>query len=239
MCKRPAATGKKSAKAYFGLALLGLFLILGCDQQKSSAPPDTASPTIQTVVTKGVIAAVGDSLTAGYGLDESEAYPALLEKRLQAAGYDFKVINAGISGETTSGTRSRINWVLKLNPDIVILETGANDGLRGIDPVLVKKNLTAIIAALKAAEVTVILAGMQMVYNLGPKYRRAFNNVYPAVARTHGLILMPFFLKDVAGIPNLNQTDGIHPTPDGYHKIVDNIWPYVLNAIKRNNTKKI
>ena len=129
------------------------------------------------------IVAVGDSLTAGYGLDESESYPVLLEKKLQAAGYNYKVVNAGVSGETSSGTLSRMQWILTLKPDIVILETGANDGLRGIDPKLIEKNLREILQILKEREVVVLLAGMKMVWNLGPIYVASFNGIYPQLAK--------------------------------------------------------
>lgn len=209
-----------------------LLLMMGCDQQQpQQQAPKASAPNAPA----GVILAVGDSLTAGYGLDPDKAYPALLEKRLAKAGYHFKVINAGISGETSSGTRSRLSWTMSLKPDIVILETGANDGLRGIDPALIEANLTAIIEELKANGVIVVLAGMQMVYNLGLNYRRAFNGVYPAVARAQDVILMPFFLKDVAGVSKLNLSDGIHPNAKGYKKVVGNLWPYVIDAINQKN----
>jgi acyl-CoA thioesterase-1 len=182
---------------------------------------------------KGTIVAVGDSLTAGLGVDEEEAYPARLEKKLRAAGYDWKVVNAGISGETSSGTLSRINWVMKLRPDIVILETGANDGLRGIDPAVTRKNIDETIRILQQQNVTVVLAGMRMVRNLGQEFTKGFADLYPALARKHGLILVPFFLKGVAGDPSLNQPDGIHPTAEGYRIVTENIYPFAQQAIDR------
>jgi len=174
---------------------------------------------------------VGDSLTAGLGVNEEDAYPAQLEKKLRAAGYDWKVVNAGISGETSSGTLSRINWVMKLRPDIVILETGANDGLRGIDPALTRKNIDETIRILKQRNVTVVLAGMQMVRNLGREFTQGFADIYPSLARKHGLILVPFFLQGVAGDPSLNQPDGIHPTAEGYRIITESVYPYARKAI--------
>lgn len=212
--------------------LLFMMVCSGCEkqsipEQKTEKPSETGP-----VHYEGTIAAVGDSLTEGYGLEEENAYPVFLEKKLRESGYPFRVINAGISGETSSGTLSRIQWILTLKPDIVILETGANDGLRGIDPAVTGKNLDQIIRILKENRVVVILAGMQMVQNLGMEYTGAFAAVYPAVAQKHGVILIPFFLQGVAGDPRLNQADGIHPTPEGYGIVTENMYPYVLKAIK-------
>ncbi|HSO10572.1 MAG TPA: arylesterase [Desulfoprunum sp.] len=177
------------------------------------------------------IAAVGDSLTAGYGVAESEAYPALLETKLQSAGLDVRVVNAGVSGETTSGTLARLDWVMTLAPDIVILETGANDGLRGLDPAMVRDNLRQIVDILQGKDIVVVLAGMKMVWNLGPAYTGEFNRIYPDLAAEKELIFMPFFLQGVATDPALNLDDGIHPNPAGYRIIADNILPFVREAI--------
>ncbi len=184
----------------------------------------------------GIIAAVGDSLTEGLGVDEEFAYPALLEKKLQDAGYRYRVINAGISGETSSATLARIKWILTLKPDIVILVIGANDGFRGIDPELIKTNILTIIRALKEKNVTVLLGGMQMAQNLGKEYISAFENIYPLVAREENVGLIPFFLTGVAANPKLNQADGIHPTAEGYRVVADHIFPYVIEAIKAHKT---
>jgi acyl-CoA thioesterase-1 len=181
----------------------------------------------------GIIVAFGDSLTAGAGVAENEAYPAQLERKLNADGHHYKVINAGVSGETSSGALSRIKWVLTMKPDIVILETGANDGLRGVNPELTRNNLDAIVAALKEHGVVVVLAGMRMASNLGREYTEKFAAMYPFVAAKHQVILMPFFLAGVAGDPNLNQQDGIHPTAKGYEIVTANIYPYVVNAVKQ------
>jgi acyl-CoA thioesterase-1 len=207
--------------------ILALCLFAGSASQSDAAPfPEPRS--------KGTIVAVGDSLTAGLGVNEGEAYPARLEKKLRQAGYDWKVVNAGISGETSSGTLSRIAWVMKLRPDIVILETGANDGLRGIDPAVTRKNIDETVRILKRQNVIVVLAGMRMVTNLGRKFTQEFSGIYPSLARKHGLILMPFFLQGVAGKPSLNQPDGIHPTAEGYRIIMENIYPFARQAIERN-----
>jgi len=181
---------------------------------------------------EGTIVAFGNSLTEGFLVDEEQAYPAQLEKKLQANGYNYKVVNSGISGETSSGALSRVNWVLKLKPDIVILETGANDGFRGISPELVEKNISETIRILKERGVRVVLAGMQMLRNLGGEYTTAFGKIYPSVAEKQGVILAPFFLEGIAGDPKLNQADSIHPTAEGYKIVVENLYPYVVEAIE-------
>lgn len=214
-------------------------VLIGCSPESGDpvSPVQTAhsDPTLQ-----GTIVALGDSLTAGLGVDEDQAYPAQLERKLRADGYAFKVINAGISGETSSGTRSRIQWVVSsLNPDIVILETGANDGLRGIDPKILEKNLGELAAFLRAKKIVVVLAGMQMLPNLGPDYVNAFRRIYPRIALEYNLILVPFFLNGVAGDPAYNQADKIHPTAEGYTRIVAHIYPYILKGIEKHLNEKI
>jgi acyl-CoA thioesterase-1 len=181
---------------------------------------------------EGIIAAVGNSLTEGYGVEEEETYPVLLERKLRENGYGFTVINAGISGETSSGTRSRIQWILTLKPDIVILETGANDGLRGIDPKVTGQNLDEIVRIFKEKGVIVVLAGMRMVQNLGEEYTQAFREIYPACAQKHGTIFIPFFLEGVAGNQGVNQRDGIHPTAEGYKRVVQTIYPHIKEAVE-------
>ena len=214
--------------------LLGIFLVLcslfaGCEQQDRPAP---AVPRPQTDY-EGTIVAVGDSLTAGLGVSERDAYPARLERKLRETGLHWRVINAGISGETSSGARSRVNWTLKLIPDIVILETGANDGLRGIDPAVTRRNIDETVRILKQNRVVVVLAGMRMFTNLGRDYTKAFAELYPAVAKKHDVILVPFFLEGVAGDPALNQADGIHPTAEGYRTITETVHAHVLKAIRQ------
>jgi acyl-CoA thioesterase I len=222
---------KKALYAIFAAAIL-LFYLIGCSNDPP--PNDTASKTAAATETaRKTIVAVGDSLTAGLGVDESMAYPALLQKKLAENGYHFNVINAGVSGETSSGTLSRIEWVISsLKPDIIILETGANDGLRGIDTDVLRKNLDRIVSIINAHRIKVLLCGMRMLPNLGPEYVTAFARIYPEVARRYDIPLMPFFLEGVAGDPRFNQPDGIHPTAKGYRRIVDHIYPYVLDVIK-------
>ena len=205
-----------------------IFLLSSCSQA-TPAPP-TATPQPET---RGVIVAVGDSLTEGWGVNESEAYPARLEQKLRVNGYPYQVVNAGVSAETSSGTLSRVNWVLNLKPDIVILETGGNDGLRAIDPELTEANLNAIIDRFQDDGVDVVLAGMQTIQNLGQEYTDAYRDIYPTVAAEQEVILIPFFLEDVAAEPALNQADGIHPTAEGYEIIVETVYPYVVEAIEK------
>jgi len=202
--------------------------INGCKQEQDDKLEEkTQSEKMKTIV------AVGDSLTAGYGLDESESYPVLLESKLQADGYRYRVVNAGVSGETSSGTLSRIEWILTLDPDIVILETGANDGLRGIDPQLAEKNIRDILQLLADRKVMVLLAGMKMVWNMGPAYVAKFNRIYPKLADEFDVVFYPFFLEGVAMRSQLSLGDGVHPNAQGYKIITDNIYPYVLKAIEK------
>lgn len=215
--------------------VLMLVCLLGCGDD---AAPRTAAAPVVSALTKappareGVIVAVGDSLTAGYRVAEEDAYPARLQRRLEQDGRKFEVINAGISGETSSGTLARLDWLLTLKPDIMILETGANDGLRGIDPQLTHANIDAIVTRLKSEGVVVVLAGMRMIKNLGAAFTTEFENLYPAVAVEHGVILIPFFLEGVAGDRQLNQADGIHPTAAGYHQVVEHVYPFVVEALQ-------
>lgn len=194
---------------------------------------------VQAAPLEGTIVAAGDSLTAGYGLPERDAYPAQLERKLNQNGYRWKVVNAGISGETSSGLLSRVDWILKLKPDIVILETGANDGLRGVDPKVTGANIDKAVTRLQAKGVTVVLAGMRMVTNMGPTFTKEFAANYSSVAKKHHLILIPFFLEGVAGDPALNQQDGIHPVARGYQIITDKVYPYVTKAIDLKRKKRI
>ncbi|WP_026840205.1 arylesterase [Citrifermentans bremense] len=213
---------------FFTITILFAFLLVSCQKEKEPA----AVNATEKPAPRGTIVAFGDSLTAGYGVPETDAYPAQLERRLNQAGYKWRVVNAGISGETSTGALARVEWILKLAPDIVVLETGANDGLRGQPPELTRKNIERIVTALQAKNVVVVLAGMQMLTNMGSPYRDKFVAIYPRVAKERKLILVPFFLDKVAGEENLNLSDGIHPNPQGYAIVTETIFPYVLQAIK-------
>ncbi|MCB9946959.1 MAG: arylesterase [Rhodospirillaceae bacterium] len=175
--------------------------------------------------------ALGDSLTAGYGLPEAEAFTTRLEQALRAAGYDVEVLNGGVSGDTTAGGLARIDWALADRPDAVLLELGANDGLRGIDPASTRDNLAAILARLEDAGVPVLLAGMYAPPNLGPVYGESFNAIYPDLARQFDVPLYPFFLDGVAAVPGLNQADGIHPNAEGVDVIVAALLGHVAGLL--------
>lgn len=177
------------------------------------------------------ILAFGDSLTAGLGLPAEQAFPSRLEAWLRANGIAARVINAGVSGDTTAGGRARLDWALAAKPDIVILELGANDALRGIDPSLVRANLDAMIARIEASGARLLLAGMRAPSNWGEDYQRDFDRVYPELAHAHGVTLYPFFLEGVAMDPELNQPDGVHPNERGVAAIVDRIAPYVARLL--------
>jgi acyl-CoA thioesterase-1 len=180
-----------------------------------------------------VIVAFGDSLTAGYGVAPDQSYPALLESRLRAEGYRYRVINAGVSGDTTAGGLRRVDWALRSRPDIVLLELGANDALRGLDLGQVRSNLDAMITRFQAAGARVLLLGMRLPPNYGTPYAGEFERLYRDLADRRKIPLMPFFLEGVAAVARLNQPDGIHPTPEGYRIVVDRLWPHILPLLKR------
>ncbi|MFN8439415.1 MAG: arylesterase [Caldilineaceae bacterium] len=215
---------------YIPLLILFTLLLAACG---GAEPTPTPQPIAATATpSEPIIVAMGDSLTEGLGVDPDQAYPAQLERKLHADGYQYTVVNAGVSGETSTGALERVNWVIKLKPQIVILATGGNDSLRGIDTNVTKSNIDKIVKAFKAEKIVVVLAGMQTVQNMGPEYTSAFQAIYPAVAKENDLILIPFFLEGVGGKPELNQADSIHPTAQGYTVVVETIYPYVLDAIK-------
>ena len=197
------------------LGLLALLLLL--------APAARAAPV--------AILALGDSLTAGFGLAEAESFPAQLQAALVARGIAARVMNGGVSGDTSAGGLARLDWSLADKPDLVILELGANDALRGLDPAATRANLDAILARLKAAGVAVLIAGMRAPPNMGAEYTQAFDAIFPEIAASHGVPLYPFFLDGVAVDRNLNQADLIHPTAAGTDVIVSRILPAVEELI--------
>lgn len=173
------------------------------------------------------LVAFGDSLTAGYGLPASQAFPARLQAALKAAGHDVVIENAGVSGDTTSAGLARLDWSVPDGTDGVILELGANDMLRGLDPAIAEKSLDTILARLKQRGIPVLLVGMQAAPNLGAAYKRSFDAIYPRLAEKYGVRFYPFFLDGVAGQPSLNQPDGLHPTAAGVDLVVARILPAV------------
>lgn len=227
-----------------GLAAMLLALLVGCDARSVDSPPGHAPEEQPRAVDAtaeaemhgarasapqashaGRIVAFGDSLTAGLGVPADDSYPAQLQRWLDGAGYPFRVVNAGVSGDTTAGGVRRVDWVLKSDPSLVILELGGNDGLRGIDPAQTRANLEAIIRKFRAVGVPVVLVGMKLPPNYGGRFTRDFADIYPELARKYDLPFMPFFLEDVALNEELTQADGIHPTGEGYAVIVRNLTP--------------
>ena len=246
----------RRALLVLAMSTAGLSGLSGCEPASepptatspSSAPRDGFGQRFGTDVTsqpgrstaavredRPKIVAFGDSLTAGLGVAQEEAYPAQLQRRLEADGYRYRVINAGVGGDTTAGGVRRVDWVLNSKPAIVILELGANDGLRGIDPAHTRSNLETIVQRLQAAGVTVILAGMKLPPNYGKDYTARFAAVYPELAKKYRVPLMPFFLEGVAAREAMNQADGIHPTEAGYRAIVENLLktlqPFLLKPV--------
>lgn len=220
------------------LALVMAPLLCGCsegsyaengksDQSQSENNPSDNVSSIR-------ILALGDSLTAGYGLDDlSLAFPARLEDELKAVGLDVDVLDAGISGDTTAGGRSRLDWSLAENPDAVIVGLGGNDGLRALDPAVTYENLSAILARLESEGLPVLLAGMMAPPNLGRDYGEQFFGVYKRLANEYDIVFYPFLLDGVAGEVDLNQADRIHPNPDGVNVMVDKILPFAEQLVKR------
>ncbi len=168
----------------------------------------------------------GDSITAGYGLDTEQAFPALIQDKIDSKDLKYRVINAGQSGETSAGGVRRVDWILQQQPDIFFLELGGNDGLRGVDPNNTKENLQEIINKVntKYPDTKIVLAGMQAPPNMGESYAQQFKNIFYELADENDVVFMPFVLEDVAGDPSLNQPDGIHPTADGHEIIARNVW---------------
>jgi acyl-CoA thioesterase-1 len=186
------------------------------------APPPAPDPDGPPARPK--IVALGDSLTAGLGLVESQSYPALLQKKLDAEGYEFEVVNAGVSGDTSAGGLRRLDWALEGDVRVLIVALGANDGLRGLSVEQMKENLSAIIQRARARGITVILAGMEAPPNYGPEYTRAFRQAYRDVAQKERVLFIPFLLDNVAGQSHLNQSDAIHPNPQGTAIVAETVW---------------
>jgi acyl-CoA thioesterase-1 len=184
--------------------------------------------------TKKRIVILGDSITAGYGLNPDAAYPAVIQKKIETAGLPFVVTNAGVSGDTTAGGLRRVNWALSRGADILVIALGGNDGLRGIPPTESKKNLLGMIAKARAKnpEIRMIVAGMKMPDNMGPKFTKEFQQVFADVAAETKATLLPFLLDGVGGIENLNQADGIHPTAEGQKKIAETVWKTLSPLLK-------
>jgi len=177
----------------------------------------------------------GDSITAGLGVGENNAFPALIQQKIDSLGWNFNVINGGLSGETSTDGLHRVSWMLQRRISVFVLELGGNDGLRGINLALTKKNLQGIIDTVrtKYPRAKIIIAGMQVPPNLGEKYTTQFKNLYPSLAKKNNAVLIPFILKDVGGIPQLNQSDGIHPTKEGHKIVAQTVWKYLKPVLEK------
>lgn len=210
-------------------AALGLLLIAcggGTDSGRDSAAiraPDTTAQAPQ----RPSAVFLGTSLTAGLGVDLVQAYPAILQRKADSAGLGVEILNRGNSGETSAGALTRLDWLLQSGPELVVIETGANDGLRGQDPDSIAANIQAIIDRIRASDSTIRIALIQMeaLPNLGRRYVTRFHAIYPELAARNNIVLLPFLLDGVAGVDSLNQADGIHPTPRGQVLVAENLWP--------------
>lgn len=219
---------------------LGLWLALAaaCSDRQATEPAvpvaavsPQAPPASSPVSTRPRIVCLGDSLTAGYGVSTAEAYPAQLEARMRAAGLEFDVVNAGVSGDTSAGGLRRLEWSMAGDVEVLVVALGGNDGLRGLPPPELRANLARIIETAKARHVRVVLAGMEAPPNFGAVYTRDFRAVYRELAETYDVTLVPFFLDGVAGVPALNQADGIHPTAEGHRIVASTIWRAVAPLV--------
>jgi acyl-CoA thioesterase-1 len=222
------------------LSLLGLAAALGCSpsgiapKPLATAAAPAASPGETTTAAAPTIVFLGTSLTAGFGLDPEQAYPALIQKKIDAAGLRYRVVNAGVSGETSAGARRRIDWILQKPVAVLVVETGANDGLRGQDLSQLRDNIQAIFdrARRQVPPPRLVLVGMETLTNYGADYVKGFHAVYFELARSNQATFVPFLLEGVGGVAALNQADGIHPTAEGQQRLADNVWKVLRPLIE-------
>lgn len=201
------------------------------------ASRDFQSPVPRQVAGRRRIVVLGDSLTAGLGLDREQAYPALLQQRLDAAGFEYDVMNAGVSGDTSAGGLRRLDWALDGDTGVLILALGANDALRGLPPAQLRRNLAQAIETAQARGITVVLAGMEAPPNFGRAYIVEFHNVYPELAKQYDVPLVPFLLEGVAGIESLNQRDLMHPNAEGARRITDTVWAVLKPILEKTSAR--
>jgi len=229
-------TGRRGWCLFLAL-VAALAALAACRRPAPEPTPEPAPEAARPApADKGVVLAVGTSLTAGYGLPDPDlAYPGLLEKRVEEAGLPYRVVNAGVSGETSAGALRRMDWLLRQKIDVLLLETGANDALRGQDPDSTRANIDAILtrAAAQSPPPRLVVLGMKAPPNFGGVYGSRFDAIYPEMARKHGAVLVPFVLEGVAGIARLNQADGIHPTEEGQRMMADLVWAAIRPLLDR------
>jgi acyl-CoA thioesterase-1 len=208
-----------------------ILLLISCNNETKQAT--TLNKQEADSVTRRTIIFFGNSLTAGYGLSTTQAFPALIQMKIDSAGLPYKVVNAGVSGETSSGGNARVDWILKQKVDVFVLELGANDGLRGIPLVETRKSLQSIVDKVKVKypDAKLVLAGMQIPPNMGQQYTTEFRNIYPDLAQKNNMKLIPFLLDKVGGEAALNQGDGIHPTAEGHKIVAENVWQQLKEVL--------
>lgn len=219
------------------VCFISVFFLSSCGNAEKKEKEGSGEATTEETVQKeenNVILFFGNSLTAGYGLETNQAFPALIQQKIDSLGWSYKVVNAGLSGETTASGKNRLDWVLNQDVEVFVLELGANDGLRGIPIEETRKNLQEIIDLVREENpgTEIVLAGMQIPPNMGPEYTSEFRNIFPELAEKNDVHLIPFLLEDVAGIPELNQNDGIHPTAEGQKILTQNVWEVLKPIIK-------
>src|ERR1700681_1410701 len=229
------------------LCVMAAVVVGGCAPRETPGPEETGRVRGAANAPSGArapaesgprIVALGDSLTAGLGLRADEAFPALLQQRLDAAGLKYHVVNAGVSGDTSAGGLSRLDWALDGDVRLLVVALGGNDGLRGLPTAELTRNLSTIIERAQARGITVVLAGMEAPPNYGFDYTMGFHKVYPALARKYHVALVPFLLEGVGGIPALNQPDGIHPTAQGARMVADNVWTVLKPALESDSRRQ-
>jgi acyl-CoA thioesterase-1 len=183
---------------------------------------------------------LGTSLTAGYGLNPEQAYPVLIQKKIDSVGLDYRVINAGVSGETSAGALRRVDWLLQQPVSVLVVETGANDGLRGLSPDSLRSNIQAIFDRARQLQPStqLVLLGMQVPPNYGRVYAQQFRSLYPEVAESNGAVLIPFLLEGVGGVSALNQPDGVHPTAEGQRRMAETVWRALEPVLRRGERAK-
>jgi len=222
----------KSALPNFYFIFILAIWLTSCSASTEKKQAEEGTQVVATTANKTILF-FGNSLTAGYGIDPEESFAGRIQTRLDSLKKEFRVINGGLSGETTAGGLSRLDWFLEEEPYLFVLELGGNDGLRGIALTETKKNLLAIVDKVQAKypNTKIILAGMQIPPNMGQEYTEEFKAIYPAVAKEKNIELIPFLLEGVAGNPDLNLPDGIHPTAEGHRIVMETLWPYISKAL--------
>jgi acyl-CoA thioesterase-1 len=217
----------------YGIVLGLVAGLLGCERPRDNPPASSQTPTPS--LERPTVVFLGTSLTAGLGLDPEQAYPALIQKKIDSAGLGYRVVNAGVSGETSAGALRRVDWLFQQPVSVLVVETGANDGLRGLSPDSLRANIQAIFDRAKRLQPQprLVLLGMRVPPNYGRTYSQQFLALYPELARANNATLVPFLLQDVGGIAGLNQADGVHPTAEGQRKMAETVWRVLEPVLKR------